>query len=396
MRVDDAVSVAVGPVSVGSASIAIAIGSFTVDDAKRIADDAICSPTRSGTEAGSRDPSGDGLTVKTHGKVTLAAVAASVTAVLAVTMTACAGTPGRAGESSGNAGSTARQVVPPVSVSAAELARLPRATTYSSIPAAPGDVAPFTVTSGLVVHPLARQVLYAAPGKKAVAVLPTTELGGPTWVPVVQATPGWERVLLPSRPNRATGWIYTGAASQSSRLETRHSSYLVRVNLGSRQLSVYDGGARRGTWTVAVGIKATPTPTGRTFLLASLAPPHPTYSPLILPLGTHSSTLETYGGGPGTVGLHGWPDPSVFGHAVSHGCVRVPASALRVLSQVPLGSLVLVSGLPVLRSGLTAVGRSRRRWGTAYSKTPASREPRSLSSHERPAKETPSPTAIAR
>jgi lipoprotein-anchoring transpeptidase ErfK/SrfK len=106
---------------------------------------------------------------------------------------------------------------------------------------------------------------------------------------------------------------------------------------------VYDGGRLLGTWTVAVGSRATPTPTGRTFLLALLAPRHPTYSPLILPLGSHSNTLTTFGGGPGTVGLHGWPNPSVFGHAISHGCVRVPASGLRALSRVPLGSLVLVT-----------------------------------------------------
>ena len=34
--------------------------------------------------------------------------------------------------------------------------------------------------------------------------------------------------------------------------------------------------------------------------------------------------------------------PGVFGHAVSHSCVRLPASALRVLAQVPLGSPVLI------------------------------------------------------
>jgi hypothetical protein len=33
----------------------------------------------------------------------------------------------------------------------------------------------------------------------------------------------------------------------------------------------------------------------------------------------------------------------VFGHAVSNGCVRVPAAALRVLSGVPLGTLVLIT-----------------------------------------------------
>ena len=236
----------------------------------------------------------------------------------------------------------AQPVVAPVRVSAAELARLPRATTYTRIPAAPVDQDPFAQTGGLVVHPLEAQVLYAAPGKQPVAVLPATELGGPTWVPVVQDVPGWDRVLLPNRPNRATGWIFTGGAGRSQ-LEIRLSSYLIRIQIGARKLSVDDAGGSLGTWTVAVGAPGTPTPVGRTFLLASLAPPHPTYSPLILPLGVHSAALSTFGGGPGTVGLHGWPSPSVFGHAVSNGCVRVPAAALHVLTGVPLGTLVLIT-----------------------------------------------------
>jgi lipoprotein-anchoring transpeptidase ErfK/SrfK len=232
--------------------------------------------------------------------------------------------------------------VAPVRVPAAELARLPRATTFTRILAAPADQDPFAVTGGLVVHPLAPAVLYAGPGRQPIAVLPATELGGPTWVPVVQARPGWDRVLLPSRPNRTTGWIFT-TGTESSRLEIRRSTYLIRIQVGARRLSVDDGGRSLGTWTVAVGAPRTPTPTGRTFLLASLAPPHPTYSPLILPLGLHSNALSTFGGGPGTVGLHGWPDRSVFGHAVSNGCVRVPVTALRVLSGVPLGTLVLIT-----------------------------------------------------
>jgi lipoprotein-anchoring transpeptidase ErfK/SrfK len=240
------------------------------------------------------------------------------------------------------ASAAAQHVVPPVRVSAAVLAKLPRATTYATIPGAPADPAPFARTGGLVVHPQVPQIVYAGPGKRPVAVLPAAEVGGPTWVPVVQTSPGWERVLLPSRPNRATGWIYT-RETRASRLVTRRTSYLVLISLGARRLSVYDGGRLLGTWMVAVGSRATPTPTGRTFLLALLAPRHPTYSPLILPLGFHSDTLTTFGGGPGTVGLHGWPNPSVFGHAISHGCVRVPASGLRVLSRVPLGSIVLVT-----------------------------------------------------
>ena len=230
--------------------------------------------------------------------------------------------------------------MPPVSVSAAAAAKLPQATTYTTIKAAPADPARFATTNGLVVHPLSAQIIYAGPGKAAVGVLPATELGAPTWVPVVQTGPGWDQVLLPNRPDHSTGWIYTGG---SAKLDTRHTSYLLRVNLGAHQLSVYDDGKLMGQWTVAIGAPGTPTPTGRTFLLALLAPADPTYSPLIEPLGTHSNALSSYGGGPGTVGIHGWPDSSVFGQSVSNGCVRVPSAALHLVSTIPLGSLVVIS-----------------------------------------------------
>ena len=263
------------------------------------------------------------------------ALAGVGSAVLAAGLSGCGNPPG-------HETAPAQPAIAPVRVSAAELARLPRATTFARIRSAPVDQDPFALTGGLVVHPLTPQVLYAGPGKQPVAVLPVTELGGPTWVPVVQASPGWDRVLLPSRPNHATGWIFTGG-TERSRLEIRRSAYLIRIQIGARKLSVDDAGGSLGTWTVAVGAAGTPTPAGRTFLLASLAPPRPTYSPLILPLGLHSNALSTFGGGPGTVGLHGWPNPSVFGHAVSNGCVRVPPAALHVLSGIPLGTLVLIT-----------------------------------------------------
>jgi lipoprotein-anchoring transpeptidase ErfK/SrfK len=233
-------------------------------------------------------------------------------------------------------------VVAPVPVSVQEFAKLTRATTYTTVAAAAPDPDPFVVTGGVVMHPLTAQVVYVAPGGKPIAVLPTTELGGPTWVPVVQSTPGWDRVLLPSRPDRGTGWIFTNGTVGSG-VTLRSTPYLIRVQVAARKLTVEDNGTSMGTWTVAVGTPKTPTPTGRTFILALLAPPHPTYSPLILPLGTHSNVLSTFGGGPGTVGLHGWPDPSVFGQAVSNGCVRVPATALRLLSRIPLGTLVMIT-----------------------------------------------------
>jgi lipoprotein-anchoring transpeptidase ErfK/SrfK len=237
-----------------------------------------------------------------------------------------------------HAAATPRPVLP-VRVSPAQAAGLPLATTSGTTPRAPRDPAPFTAETGIVLHPTAVRVVYALPGGRPVAALPAAEIGSPTWVPVVQSQPGWDRVLLPTRPDGSTGWIYLGGGG----LQTAYTPYRVEINLAAFRLTVLDSGRSLGSWTVAEGATGTPTPAGRTFLLALLAPRYPTYSPLILPLGVHSDTLTTFGGGPGTVALHGWPDPAVFGHAVSHGCVRVPAAALRALARVPLGSPVMIA-----------------------------------------------------
>jgi lipoprotein-anchoring transpeptidase ErfK/SrfK len=267
-----------------------------------------------------------------RGAWTAVALAAAGAALLFTGIRGCSEAPGI----------DAAPVVTPAPVSKQEITRLTQATTFTTIAEAAPDPDPFAVTDGMVVRPLTPQVVYVAPGGKPIAVLPATELGGPTWVPVVQSSPGWDRVLLPSRPDRGTGWIFTAGAA-ASQLMIARSPYLIQIQVGARKLSVDENGASLGTWTVAVGAPQTPTPTGRTFVLALLEPTDPTFSPMILPLGTHSNALSTYGGGPGTVGLHGWPNPSVFGEAISNGCVRVPATALRLLSSIPLGTLVMIT-----------------------------------------------------
>lgn len=216
-----------------------------------------------------------------------------------------------------------------------DLHLLAAATTQAHLRHAPLDDARRSVPTGLVVHPRHTVALWDAPSGTAFAKL-TPDQFGDTWVPVVARRDGWVRVLLPSRPNGSTGWL------QTSGLVRARSPYLVQVHLGSRSLELSDDGVPAGTWPVAVGAAATPTPTGRTFLLGQLTDPDQSYSPVIIPLGTHSQTLDTYGGGPGTVAIHGWTDPSVFGQAVSHGCVRVPADALAVIRTLPLGTPVLI------------------------------------------------------
>jgi lipoprotein-anchoring transpeptidase ErfK/SrfK len=220
------------------------------------------------------------------------------------------------------------------------LSSLPQATTFTTIKGLATDN-DLTAGNGTVVHVRKTVPVSATPGGPPVAALPAKELGNPTWVPEIGKQAGFLEVLLPNRPNRSAGWIPTSGNA----VQTAHTSYVVKVNTSARQLTLLHSGKQLGKWTVAVGAAKTPTPPGRTFLLASLSPQSKErYSPLILPLGTHSTAYDNFGGGPGTVALHGWlPDASVFGKAISNGCVRVPEDLLTQLSRVPLGSMVLIS-----------------------------------------------------
>jgi hypothetical protein len=215
------------------------------------------------------------------------------------------------------------------------LASLPVANTKARLPQAARDNAPQAATRGEVVHPLAVIPVYAKPGHKPFAKVGPRQMGE-LWLPVIGRQGEWTKVLLPSRPTSAAGWVRTAD------VERRTTPYEVRVHLGSRTMELWREGAQVGRWTVAIGKSSTPTPTGRTFVLGLIQDENQQFSEYILPLGTHSDTLDSYGGGPGTVAFHGWPDSSVFGQAISHGCIRVPDDALARLREVPLGSLVRI------------------------------------------------------
>jgi L,D-transpeptidase catalytic domain len=239
-------------------------------------------------------------------------------------------------------------------VSAARLATLPQATTWGVIPDAPLDPSPDQVPSGALISPSATVAVYAAPGGPPIAALPAQQLDGnhqpvgQTSVPVIATTPGWARVLLPTKPNGATGWVDTS----NPRISETATPYLIRVDRNHYHLTLLRAGTPIGQWTVGVGMLRTldgrtqsVTPTGRTFVIADIQIAQPTYSPIILPLGFHSPVYDAYGGGPATVGIHTWTYSSaVYGQPSSHGCVRVPAAALHILStEVPIGTPVVIS-----------------------------------------------------
>ncbi|MPZ66471.1 MAG: L,D-transpeptidase family protein [Pseudonocardiaceae bacterium] len=213
-------------------------------------------------------------------------------------------------------------------------AGVPESTTYTTIDAAPADTAAGP-TDGSVVHPRQEVVVATAPGGEPFARIGPEQIGQ-TWLPVIAEQPGWVQVLLPSRPNGSTGWLPENA------LERAVSPYQIRVHLGSMRLELLSEDELVGEWTIGIGKDSAPTPTGRTFLLGSFSDEAQDYSPVILPLGSHSPTLDTFGGGPGTVAIHTWPTDDVFGTASSEGCIRVPPEALDQLTEVPLGTLVLI------------------------------------------------------
>jgi lipoprotein-anchoring transpeptidase ErfK/SrfK len=207
--------------------------------------------------------------------------------------------------------------------------------TYTEVTGAPADPDPTGTTEGLVVHPIRETPVRDAPDGRPIARMETTQFGD-TWLPVIAEQPGWVQVLLPSKPSNSTGWI------RADDVERAITPYVIRVHLGAKKLQLVQDGEVADEWSVGIGTPETPTPTGRTFLLGAFSNPNETYSDVFLPLGVHSPTLDSFGGGPGTVAIHAWPDASSFGNAVSNGCIRVPNDALQKLAKVPLGTLVII------------------------------------------------------
>lgn len=212
---------------------------------------------------------------------------------------------------------------------------------YYSVPAGfPPDPAPRStapVTEGLrPVRPLA---VHDAPGGRPRAFLPPTISGVPVTVPVVGRRAGWFAVLLPS-VNRTVGWV---PAHGWVRQGLRDQLVLRRR---SHELTWLRDGARRATWTVAVGSAATPTPLGRTFVLGRTKMPGEVYAGLdALALGSvpddRASVSAALRGA--HTGIHSWYRADSFGRSVSNGCIRVPRAAQRaLLAGIGPGTTVIV------------------------------------------------------
>ena len=150
----------------------------------------------------------------------------------------------------------------------------------------------------------------------------------------------WLRIQLPIWPNGQAGWV---AASDVRLAET--TERLV-VDLSARRLVRLSAGRAVARIPVAIGSAGTPTPPGRYFVWAKVDTDRPAgpYGDFILGLSGFSDTIEPWAEWPGQprLAIHGTDDPSDAGHAVSKGCVRVLNALLKHLTDLPLGTPVII------------------------------------------------------
>lgn len=178
--------------------------------------------------------------------------------------------------------------------------------------------------------------VHASPdGEVLTAIAATTPLGTQRVLRVTEASEDgqWLRVLVPARPNNTDGWV----AAEDVRVQAvRHH---ITVDLGDRELTLFEDGVEVMTATVGVGTPENPTPTGTFFLTDKLSTDADgAYGPYAFGVSAWSETLSEFAGGDGQIGLHGTDRPELLGDAVSHGCIRVANNVIEALAtELPLG-----------------------------------------------------------
>ena len=152
----------------------------------------------------------------------------------------------------------------------------------------------------------------------------------------------WVELLLANRPNGSAGWV------QRDRVVLDHTPYWVTVRVRSRRVTVYKNGKRARRFRAVVGAPRTPTPLGLAAIYERNRQPDPGafLGPWALSLTSLSNVLESFGGGPGRVAIHGRAGASLrdpLGSARSHGCIRVNNDDVRwMAARVPAGTPVRV------------------------------------------------------
>ncbi len=189
-----------------------------------------------------------------------------------------------------------------------------------------------TLVRVLVAHSAYRSPSPSAPWVASVlAQTPIT--GDHTTLPVIgrtvdRAGHAWLKVMLPGRPNGLTGWIAAGGTRSSSPAGTSTSAWLGDACGSTATASLWR------TFSADIGNASTPTPTGNFFVQENVIMPSvDAGGPFALALSARSTALQTFGGGPGQIAIHGRDFiGGPLGEARSHGCVRLATPAITWLA----------------------------------------------------------------
>lgn len=163
--------------------------------------------------------------------------------------------------------------------------------------------------------------VYDAPGaaRPRSSLTSPNDYGAVRVLLVTRRSGGWLRVLLPTRPNGAKGWVRVSGVTLTA------TAHRVVIRLSALRFTVYDGDRKVRAGRIAAGTDDNPTPPGRFYFTELLRSPDPggDYGPYAYGLSGHSPTLHRFGAGPGQLAVHGTNRPGLLGHRVSHGCIRV-------------------------------------------------------------------------
>ena len=166
----------------------------------------------------------------------------------------------------------------------------------------------------------------------------------PLVVRVVQGSEGdeWAEVELPVRPNGSRGWIRTDGFAWST------VDHHIFVDLSDRSLALFHGDDLIVHTPVIVGKPSTPTPVTTGFIIGKLPNHDQQFASIvldawILPVSFFSEVLNSFGGFPPRVSLHGTHIPERVGEALSNFEVRIPNEIVEVIArEAPIGTTVRI------------------------------------------------------
>ena len=257
-----------------------------------------------------------------------------------------------AASASGSAASPAASAPSPVAAAPVDLAALPEARYDAVIPGLHGYSSPLVPELSRVAYSLrADAPLSAEPGGAPIARFAAKNfLDEPTVVVRVALRGRWALVLTPARsalpsrsggaaPAQTAGWVPVEALVNPVTLPRR-----IVISLSRQELAIVAEDSVEQSFAVGVGTASTPTPHGVTgYLQARYLDPEQNQSRYPVQLSSlHSAAAdEPFGGTDG--GLIGVHYQRTATGAVSHGCVRLTAEAVRAVDSLPLGTPITIT-----------------------------------------------------